>query len=36
MNKDYKNNDPQAILTQVIEQMKIELGDKFDIKKVNI
>ena len=36
MNKDYKSNDPQAILTQAIEQMKIELGDKFDIKIVNL
>ena len=36
MNKDYKSNDPQTILTQAIDQMKMELGDKFDPEKINL
>ena len=30
-----KSNDLQTIITQVIEEMKSEQGDKFDLNKVN-
>ena len=36
MSKDYKSNDLQVILTQAIDQMKKELGDKFDPGKLNL
>ena len=36
MSKDYKNNDLQIILTQAIDQMKMELGDKFHPGKINL
>ncbi len=36
MNKGYKSNDLQVILTQAIEQMKTELGDRFDPGKINL
>ena len=35
MNKD-NGNDLQEILSQAIEQMKAELGDKFDLQKINL
>lgn len=35
MNKD-NGNDLQGILTQAIEEMKAELGDKFDPQKINL
>ena len=36
MNKENKSNDLQVILTQAIEQMKMELGDRFNIDKINL
>lgn len=31
-----KSNDLQTIITQVIEEMKSEQGDKFDLNKINL
>ena len=31
-----KSNDLQSIITQVIEEMKSEQGDKFDLNKINL
>ena len=31
-----KSNDLQTIITQVIEEMKSELGNKFDLSKINL
>ena len=31
-----KNNDLTEIITQVLNEMKMELGDSFDIDKVNL
>ena len=36
MNRTTDSNDPQEILTQAIEAMKAELGDKFDLEKINL
>ena len=36
MNSENKHNDLQEILTQALEDLKNELGDKFDISKVNL
>ena len=36
MNSENKHNDLQEILTQALEDLKNELGDKFDICKVNL
>ena len=36
MKKENKSNDLQVILTQAIEQMKMELGDRFNIDKINL
>lgn len=33
---DEKNNDLTEIITQTLNEMKIELGEKFDIEKVNL
>ena len=30
------SNDLQEILTQAIDAMKTELGDKFDLEKINL
>lgn len=30
------SNDLQTIITQVIEEMKSEQGDKFDINRINL
>ena len=30
------DNDLQEILTQAIDEMKADIGDKFDIKRVNL
>ena len=30
------SNDLQTIITQVIEKMKYEQGDKFDLSKINL
>lgn len=36
MNKENNNNDLQEILTQALNEIKSELGDKFDINKINL
>lgn len=36
MNSENKHNDLQEILTQALEDLKNELGEKFDINKVNL
>ena len=36
MLKKDSGNDPQEILTQAIEQMKVEQAEKFDLQKVNL
>lgn len=36
MNSENKHNDLQEILTQALEDLKNELGKKFDISKVNL
>ena len=36
MNSENKHNDLQEILTQALEDLKNELGEKFDISKVNL
>lgn len=36
MNLENKHNDLQEILTQALEDLKNELGNKFDINKVNL
>lgn len=36
MKKNTNSNDFQVILTQAIEEMKKELGEQFDIKKINL
>ena len=36
MNSEKKHNDLQEILTQTLEDLKNELGNKFDISKVNL
>ena len=35
-NMENKNNDLTEIITQVLNEMKMELGDSFDIDKVNL
>ena len=36
MHKKDVGNDLQEIITQAIEQMKIEQGEKFDLQKINL
>lgn len=36
MNRETTSNDPQEILTQAIEAMKAEMGEKFDLEKINL
>lgn len=36
MNKENKHNDLQEILSQTLNDLKNESGDKFDINKVNL
>ena len=36
MNKENNNNDLQKILTQALNEIKSELGDRFDINKINL
>ena len=36
MNKIEHGNDLQEILTQALEQMKMDQGDKFDLSNVNL
>ena len=35
-NMENKNNDLTEIITQALNEMKMELGDNFDIDKVNL
>lgn len=36
MNKENKHNDLQEILTQTLNELKAELGEKFDANKINL
>ncbi len=36
MHEDTKSNDLQEIITHVIEEIKNELGDNFDLRKINL
>lgn len=36
MNKENKHNDLQEILSQTLNDLKNEFGEKFDINKVNL
>ena len=36
MIENNKHNDLQEILTQALNELKNELGEKFDINKVNL
>lgn len=36
MNENNKHNDLQEILTHAIDELKSELGEKFDINKINL